>query len=92
MTRTQQANLEACYKEIDPHKPISLLADSMDDCIEMGDGISFISNTDRICKGLIEILYGLRNVLFHGEIVPDKDTNQVYEPAYHILNTLVHAL
>ena len=34
----------------------------------------------------------LRNVLFHGEIVPDNETNKVYEPAYHILYTLIQAL
>jgi len=52
----------------------------------------FVNDPDKICKGIIEILYNLRNVLFHGEIVPDNDTNKVYEPAYQILHTLIQAL
>lgn len=52
----------------------------------------FINDLDKLCKGIIEILYKLRNVLFHGEIIPDNDTNKVYEPAYQILYTLIQAL
>jgi len=91
LSPTQQSNLEACYKEINPFKPTNLLATDTNDCIKM-DNVRFISNTDKLCKGTIEILYKLRNVLFHGEIVPDKDTNKVYEPAYHVLNMLIQAL
>ena len=54
--------------------------------------IHFINDQEKLCKGIIEILYKLRNVLFHGEIIPDFDTNKVYEPAYHILYTLIQAL
>jgi len=52
----------------------------------------FINDSEQLCKGIIEILYKLRNTLFHGEIVPDSDTNKVYEPAYQILYTLIQAL
>lgn len=54
--------------------------------------LHFINDTDQICQGIIEILYKLRNVLFHGETVPDSAINKVYEPAYHILHTLIQAL
>lgn len=40
----------------------------------------------------IEILYKLRNILFHGEVVPDNNANKVYEPAYQILHVLIQAL
>jgi len=59
--------------------------------IEVGN-LLFINDPDKICKGIIEILYNLRNVLFHGEIIPDSDTNKVYEPAYQVLYTLIQAL
>jgi hypothetical protein len=91
LSSTQQANIEACYKIVDPRKPISLLTKDENNCIEMG-GIRFINDADLLCKGIIEILYNLRNALFHGEIIPDKETKRVYEPAYNILNTLVQAL
>lgn len=91
LTPTQQNNLKACYEEINPSKPISLLSSDSSNCIQMGN-LHFINDTECLCKGIIEILYKLRNVLFHGEIVPDSDTNKVYEPAYQILYTLIQAL
>jgi len=91
LSQSQKNNLESCYKEINPRKPVSLIARTNEQCIEIGN-YHFINNIDQLCKGIIEILYLLRNSLFHGEIVPDKATNKVYEPAYHILHKLVEEL
>ncbi|MGL5871178.1 MAG: hypothetical protein ACRC2R_02215 [Xenococcaceae cyanobacterium] len=91
LSQPQQSNLKACYEEINPSKSINLLSNEPENCIKMGS-IYFINDTNKLCKGIIEILYSLRNVLFHGEIIPDNDTNKVYEPAYHILYTLIQAL
>ena len=107
LSESQQSNLKACYEEINPSKPISLLIqdhrlireikqdedqnNKIKRCIEMGN-LLFINDPDKLCKGIIEILYKLRNVLFHGEIIPDSDTNRVYEPAYQILYALIQAL
>lgn len=92
LNNSQQQNILVCYEEINPSKPIiNLLTNNTKNCITMGK-IHFINDTDKLCKGIIEILYKLRNVLFHGEIIPDRDTNKVYEPAYHILYILIQAL
>jgi hypothetical protein len=91
LSAPQQNNLKACYEEINPSKPINLLDHERNNGIPMGQ-LYFVNNTDHLCKGLIVILYKLRNVLFHGEIIPDSDTNKVYEPAYQILYTLIQAL
>jgi len=91
LSLAQQKNLKACYVEINPSKPTNLLSHDPDNCIQMGN-LHFIDNSEHLCKGIIEILYKLRNVLFHGEIIPDSDTNKVYEPAYQILYTLIQAL
>ena len=91
LSQTQQNNLKACYEEINPSKPINLLSQDPNNFIKMGN-LHFIDSPDQLCKGIIEILYKLRNVLFHGEIIPDGDTNKVYEPAYQILYTLIQAL
>ncbi len=45
----------------------------------------FCHNPGFIFSGLLEVLYALRCLLFHGEIVPTSDHNKVYEPAYFIL-------
>lgn len=91
LTPSQKNNLESCYKEINPKKPISLIARIDEQYIQIGSYL-FINDVDSICKGVIEILYMMRNSLFHGEIIPDKPTNKVYEPAYHILHKLVEEL
>lgn len=91
LSTAQKANLEACYKEINPRKPTNLLTLDNHNCIKVGS-IKFINDNIMLCKGIFEILYELRNSLFHGKIIPDKETSRVYEPAYHILHTLVQTL
>jgi hypothetical protein len=90
LSSTQKNYLKSCYVEINPNKPIDLLSHE-DDFIELGS-YKFIDDIDKICKGVITALYLLRNSLFHGQIVPDKETNKVYEPAYHILHKLIEEL
>jgi hypothetical protein len=36
-----------------------------------------------------DIIYGLRNALFHGSLTPSEQNNEVYEPAYHLVMRLV---
>ncbi len=45
-----------------------------------------------VCKGLIEILYQLRNVLFHGELIPNEQNQNVYRNAYFCLKYLLTSL
>lgn len=88
----RQSRLRSAYEEINLHKPICLIAkhDSSDK-LEIG-GVSFVNDKDKICKGIITALYAIRNVLFHGEIVPDKETNRAYEPAFQIMKMIIDAL
>jgi len=91
LSQIQQSNLKACYEQINPLKPINLLSSDPSNCIQMGN-LHFIKDSECLCKGIIEILYKLRNILFHGEIIPDSEANKVYEPAYQILYTLIQFL
>lgn len=45
-----------------------------------------------VCKSLIETLYLLRNVLFHGELVPNNDAQKAYKEAYLLLHMLLQKL
>lgn len=45
-----------------------------------------------VCKALIEVLYQLRNVLFHGELVPNQGAQKVYKEAYLILKLIIELL
>ena len=56
--------------------------------LEIGS-FKFINNPNLIARAIIEILYELRNALFHGEITPDLKTQRVYQPAYLILKSII---
>jgi hypothetical protein len=85
LSAEQQKNLLACYKVICPEMP---LLSSGSDALNIGD-YQFVNDPPLISQAIIETIYKLRCVLFHGKIVPDKDIARIYEPAYHILKMLV---
>lgn len=90
LSSTQQGHTITCYTAIHPDETRNLLT-TPPDCIEMGP-YHFVNDIETLCKGIIEVLYQLRNSLFHGSIVPDRATNNVYKPAYHVLYMLVQSL
>ena len=55
-------------------------------------GCNFKNDLELIAKATITVIYNLRNSLFHGQLVPNRNTQLVYEPAYHILRMLVTSL
>ena len=83
--------MKVAYESINPKKPISLILETNRNSIQAGS-IFLIDDIDKLVKGIIEILYRLRNILFHGELIPSQDNKQVYEPAYNILKTLIQSL
>ena len=85
LTSPQKETLKAFLNE---STPIHNLITSSSDCIQIG-GFSFINNPNIISRAIIEILYQLRNALFHGEITPDSETQKVYKPAYLILESII---
>ncbi|KRJ19290.1 MULTISPECIES: hypothetical protein [Acinetobacter] len=91
LSANQKANIENSFNQANPSKPICLLTTDINNCIDIGQ-YHFINNELIIFKCVIEILYSLRNVLFHGEIIPNKETNKVYEPAYKVLRMLIEPL
>ena len=42
-----------------------------------------------VCKGLIEVLYSLRNILFHAELNPTEIIQPIYQNAYFLLKMLL---
>jgi len=83
--------LKACYEEVNPRKAISLLATDPSDSIKIGN-YNFVNDSELISKAVITVIYNLRNSLFHGQLVPDRNTQLVYEPAYQMLRMLVLSL
>ena len=83
--------LKACYEEVNPRKAISLLATDASNSVKIGN-YNFVNDSELIAKAIITVIYNLRNSLFHGQLVPDRNTQLVYEPAYHMLRMLVLSL
>lgn len=53
------------------------------------ENTDFIKDAPKIFSALIDVIYSLRNALFHGSITPNEQNNAIYEPAYHIVMRLV---
>ena len=85
LSNTQQETLKGLLKE---SSPIHTLLSSDKDNIEI-EGYQFINNQNQIARAIIEVLYQLRNTLFHGEITPTQEIQKAYEPAYLILKRII---
>ncbi|MFA7242220.1 MAG: hypothetical protein WC091_19080 [Sulfuricellaceae bacterium] len=83
-----RARILACYKQANPYIFRSLLAVATDSCTLQMDSYKFEHDPAAIFAGLLDVLYAMRNLLFHGELVPDPQTNRTYEPAYHLVRYL----
>jgi hypothetical protein len=81
--------LRQSYEAANPVSFASLLSATPPPNALVIDGYNFVKDKDAIFAGLIEILYSMRNMLFHGELVPDPQTKRTYEPAYHLLRHLI---
>lgn len=93
LNQSRRDYLLGIYKQVNPKKSESLLYQGS----KKTEGIvcgayKMIPDVSKLASGLIEILYSLRNALFHGVIDPNKDANKVYGAAYQIMHTLVGAL
>ena len=84
-----------CYKQVEPYisKDFTTGFNLNDErqFYQCGN-YKFIKEEENIAKGLIEIIYNMRNSLFHGELIPDKEANKTYGAAYKILRVLIDAI
>lgn len=44
----------------------------------------FIPDADKLFSVLVDVVYNLRNALFHGSITPTTQHREIYESAYHV--------
>lgn len=92
MNPTRASGLRQCYRSANPDRVESLLAGAGDRNPLTMDSYKFIRDGAKIFAGLIDVLYAMRNMLFHGELVPDTKSNETYEPAYHLVRHLVKTI
>lgn len=88
--------IRLCYAAINPSNPISIISTSniKSDYILLDTDlkIKMVNDTELIAKSLINILYTLRCLLFHGELDPSETNQPIYENAFHILKALIKEL
>lgn len=85
----QRALLLSQFEAIAPRFVTSVLAGHGDQkSLQYGD-THFIDAADKNFSALVDVLYGLRNALFHGSITPNETHNQIYKPAYFLAMQLV---
>lgn len=77
---------------INPNLKESLIAKKKNQSFSSIKEVFFIDDTDLLAQGIIEILYNLRCILFHGEIQPSKDNLKIYEPAFYMLRLLIKSI
>lgn len=84
----QRDKLLSCYEAVRPRIIESALASGARVSFLYAN-TSFVGDPYKVFKALIDVLYGVRNALFHGSITPNQQHNEIYEPAYHIVMRLV---
>ena len=80
------------FESLNPKLKESLIASKKSDSLTTIKDVLFIKDTNLLSQGIIEILYNLRCILFHGEIPPNRDNLNLYEPAYYMLRLLIKSL
>lgn len=88
---TQVGYIRSCFKDINPYIPQNLITTDESNCLRVGK-FKFVNNSDLISKAIIENIYSLRCMLFHGSIEPREDTEKLYENAYYILKAFLEAI
>lgn len=85
----QRALLLALFEAVAPRVVMNVLAEHGAQKRLTYGNVHFIDDADKNFSALIDVLYGLRNALFHGSITPNETHNQIYKPAYLIAMRLV---
>lgn len=74
------------FETVAPRRIITVLAPhGHADVLPFGDNVSFINDPAKVFSAMVDVIYNLRNALFHGAITPNETNNAIYEPAYHIV-------
>ncbi|PWK78229.1 hypothetical protein LX99_02069 [Mucilaginibacter oryzae] len=88
--------IKKCFQLIDPNKGTDFISTSRvkSDYIELDAHakIRFNNDTELIAKGLVQILYELRCLLFHGLLDPTQINQPIYEHAFFILKHIIKEL
>lgn len=83
-----RTKLIGLFESVAPRRIDSVLAKHDEDAMQFGN-TRFVTSPDKVFSALVDVIYSLRNALFHGAITPNEQHNEIYEPAYLIVMRLV---
>lgn len=90
LNANQQGYLMALYKNVNPRLVVDL-TNKGKPAIRAGS-YDFTCTPDELFAGVCEVIYLMRNSLFHGELVPCRDAAECYEPAYQIIRKILRSI
>lgn len=73
------------YQQAAPRHVVDLTKSVSDSQVFQCGAFKFYGDRDTLFAAVVEIIYLMRCHLFHGELVPTKQANACYEPAYRIV-------
>lgn len=88
LTEAQKNYAFSLYKQLALIEEVNLLGVSANEYYEIGQ-FRFIQNEKYIFQALIETIYDIRCLLFHGDIEPEENLD-IYEQAYYIVKYFVN--
>ncbi|MFV0231536.1 hypothetical protein OBK30_00500 [Empedobacter falsenii] len=90
------------YQQLKPYETISIIESDIKEspknyykCDNLNlkrDTTNTACYAHNVVKALIEVLYQLRNVVFHGELVPNRDAQKIYNSAFHLLKIILEKI
>jgi hypothetical protein len=85
-----QLKLIEGFESINPKKPVNIVVSNAG--IQIKSELYFVNNLDLISQVIIELIYQLRNKIFHGEVNPNNVFLKTYESAYKLHSQLIKSL
>jgi len=92
LSETNQKVILNGLKSLSPRLKESLIVKKKNLSLRTIKEVLFTENTDQLSQAIIEVLYNLRCILFHGEIQPNRDNLKIYKPAFYMLRLLIKSL
>lgn len=89
LSNDQRSTLLDMFETVAPRKVLSVLAIHGSQDVLTFDTVVFINDPAKLFSALVDIIYSLRNALFHGSITPNETHNVIYQPAYQLVMRLV---
>ncbi|MBB4805834.1 hypothetical protein HNP38_001106 [Chryseobacterium defluvii] len=104
LSQTKKKYLKECFLQVNPKRTENIILDPKIQSngkkmaplggvtIDREFSIYFVNNPILISQALIEMLYNLRCILFHGEINPTDTNQKIYKYAFLIQQILIQEL